>query len=473
MPVVPYRLHLLHDHKTLYQFFLACQQKSVEQNHPHIASISMAIEVVDPLATLQQVADIQQPHFYLENPFRGEAIAAFGAVTSFATEGKSRFETIQAYIQADLDHLSHVDGFKAGLDTPRFFCAFTFFDQPCGVDFPFPGATVFLPKWQVLRRHDSCIATANFLIQPHSNLINLTDEFEQQLQAIQQSSYGVFNISDEFDQGLTRWQMVDTHDFKSAVAATLKSIQQKYLNKLVLAHAVDVISHLPFQWISSLDNLRKLHPDCYIFSVGHGTGKTFIGASPERLISIGDRHLISDALAGSAPRGTTSQADAVLGRRLLQSPKERHEHQVVVDFLRDRLSQFGLTPQVPATPELLRLSNIQHLHTPITATLPPKLHPLELLADLHPTPAVAGMPRDRACEEIQRYEPFGRSLYAAPLGWVDAEGNAEFIVGIRSALIDGNHARLYAGAGIVAGSEPDRELAEVKLKLQALLRALV
>ena len=78
MPVVPYRLHLLHDHKTLYQFFLACQQKSVEQNHPHIASISMVIEAVDPLATLQQVADVQQPHFYLENPFRGEAIAAFG-----------------------------------------------------------------------------------------------------------------------------------------------------------------------------------------------------------------------------------------------------------------------------------------------------------------------------------------------------------------------------------------------------------
>lgn len=473
MPVVPYRIHLLHDHKTLYQFLLACQQKSVEQNHPHIASISVAIDAVDPLATLQQVADIKQPHFYLENPFKGEAIAAFGAVISFATEGKARFETIQTYIQDDLNHLSHIGGFNTGLDIPRFFCTFTFFDQPYGVDFPFSGAAVFLPKWQILRRHDSCIVTANLLIQPHANLTDLTDEFERQLQIIQQSSYSIFNISDEFNHGLNRWQMVDTYDFETAVSATLKSIQKKYLNKLVLAHAIDVISHLPFQCISSLDNLRKMHPDCYIFSVGHGTGKTFIGASPERLISISDRHLISDALAGSAPRGATPQVDTALGCRLLYSAKERHEHQVVVDFLRDRLAQFGLIPQVPATPELLRLSNIQHLHTPITATLPSHLNPLELLADLHPTPAVAGMPRDRACEEIQRYEPFGRSLYAAPLGWVDAQGNAEFIVGIRSAIIDGNHARLYAGAGIVAGSEPDRELAEVKLKLQALLRALV
>ncbi len=473
MPVVPYRIHPLHDHKTLYQFFLACQQKAVEQNHSHIASISMAINTVDPLAALQQVADVKQPHFYLENSFKGEAIAAFGAITSVATEGESRFETIRNYIQADLNQLSQVDGFKVGLDAPRFFCAFTFFNQPHVVDFSFPGGTSFLPKWQILRRYDCCTVTANFLIQPHSNLTHLTDELEQQLKAIQQLSYGIFNISDEFSNSLNRWKMVDTHDFKTTVAATLKSIQKDYLNKLVLAHAVDVISHLPFQWISSLDNLRKRHPDCYVFSVGHGTGKTFIGASPERLISISDRHLISDALAGSAPRGTTPQADIRLGHRLLHSPKERHEHQVVVDFLRDRLSQFGLMPQVPATPKLLRLSNIQHLHTPITAALPTHLHPLDLLADLHPTPAVAGMPRDRACEEIQRYEPFGRSLYAAPLGWVDAQGNAEFIVGIRSALLDGNHARLYAGAGIVAGSEPDRELAEVKLKLQALLRALV
>ena len=94
-------------------------------------------------------------------------------------------------------------------------------------------------------------------------------------------------------------------------------------------------------------------------------------------------------------------------------------------------------------------------------------------AQLHPTPAVAGAARDIACAEIRRYENFERGLYAAPLGWVDAEGNCEFIVGIRSALIDGDRARLYAGAGIVAGSDPDKEFAEVQLKLQALLKALV
>ena len=122
---------------------------------------------------------------------------------------------------------------------------------------------------------------------------------------------------------------------------------------------------------------------------------------------------------------------------------------------------------------MLQLSNIQHLWTPIRSNLPAGTQPLDVLAALHPTPAVAGVPRDRACAHIRRWEPFERSLYAAPLGWIDHQGNSEFIVGIRSALIEGKRACLYAGAGIVAGSNPNGELAEIQLKLQALLSALV
>ena len=123
--------------------------------------------------------------------------------------------------------------------------------------------------------------------------------------------------------------------------------------------------------------------------------------------------------------------------------------------------------------QLLQLSNIQHLWTPIRAKLPGNIHPLSIVAQLHPTPAVAGVPTRVACKQIRHYETFDRSLYAAPIGWVDYQGNGEFIVGIRSALISSNSARLYAGAGIVAGSDPEKELAEVQLKLQAMLKALV
>ncbi|NET39314.1 MAG: isochorismate synthase, partial [Cyanothece sp. SIO1E1] len=215
------------------------------------------------------------------------------------------------------------------------------------------------------------------------------------------------------------------------------------------------------------------HPDCYTFSTSNGRGKSFIGASPERLISIDDGKLITDALAGSAPRGKTVAEDADLANRLLCSEKERYEHRIVVDFMMQHLQHLGIKPFCADIPGLLQLSNIQHLHTPIQASVPASVHPLEIVTALHPTPAVAGAPREVACAQIKRYETFERSLYAAPLGWIDHQGNSEFIVGIRSALIAGNHARLYAGAGIVDGSDPDRELAEIRLKLQALLQALV
>jgi menaquinone-specific isochorismate synthase len=138
----------------------------------------------------------------------------------------------------------------------------------------------------------------------------------------------------------------------------------------------------------------------------------------------------------------------------------------------NRLRAQGLSPRHSTPPGLLRLPHIQHLHTPICADVPRHVSPLALVEALHPTPAVAGVPTQTACDLIQQEEPCDRGLYAAPFGWVDPYGNSEFIVGIRSALIQGNQARLYAGAGIVDGSDPARELAEVQLKLQAIAEAL-
>ncbi len=193
-----------------------------------------------------------------------------------------------------------------------------------------------------------------------------------------------------------------------------------------------------------------------------------MGASPERLLSIHNQKLVTDVLAGSAPRGKITSEDISFANRLLRSEKERREHQAVSDFITQQLYQLGLQPlQSPL--QLLQLSNIQHLWMQIQASVPSDLHPLDIVAQLHPTPAVAGVPTEIACEQIRRYETFNRTLYAAPVGWVDYQGNGEFIVGIRSAMISGNRARLYAGAGIVAGSDPNKELAEVELKLRSLL----
>jgi menaquinone-specific isochorismate synthase len=257
-----------------------------------------------------------------------------------------------------------------------------------------------------------------------------------------------------------------------AIDQALGDIKDGTLEKIVLAQTQDLIAPQPLSITRSLANLRHQYPDCYTFALGDGAGHGFLGASPERLLAIHRGQLTCDALAGSAARGEDVVADRALATALLADPKEQREHSLVREFIIQRLQKLHLQPQWPDRSQLLQLKNIQHIWTPITAPVSAQLSPLEILAQLHPTPAVAGLPQALACEKIQAYEPIDRGLYAAPVGWVDGVGNSEWIVGIRSALVQGAQARLYAGAGLVAGSDAGQELAEIQLKFQPLYRAL-
>lgn len=491
MPVTPYCHHLFQSHRDLHQFLSTCKQASIEKNFPQIVSISLEIDPVDPLVIYQQIAKSSQISFYFEKREIGgrfypkseaiaisngasntSSIAAFGSVAQCQVEGKNRFQVAREFIQTTLDNTTIVGNENLPFMGPLFCCSFTFFDNHSAQDVPFPAATIFLPAWQVSVQGSRCLVVANLTIHAGSQLESTVDELFQTLQTIRSTNYNLAGPAIDNQTFLKLQHVSQPQHFKWAVMSALESIHGNVLDKIVLAHAVDIVSPLPFRPVDSLHNLRRLYPDCYIFATGNGNGQQFIGASPERLISLRDRQLITDALAGSAPRGKTTCEDAHLANRLLNSTKEMHEHQVVIEFITRQLCQLGLTPTSHPL-RLLQLSNIQHLQTPIQAKVPAHIHLLDAVAELHPTPAVAGVPRAIACEHIQRYERFERSLYAAPIGWVDHRGNGEFAVGIRSALIDGCHARLYAGAGIVAGSDPERELAEVQLKLQALLAALV
>jgi menaquinone-specific isochorismate synthase len=181
--------------------------------------------------------------------------------------------------------------------------------------------------------------------------------------------------------------------------------------------------------------------------------------------------LETEALAGSIRRGGSASEDAALGSALLHSEKDLREQREVLDDILTRLAPLGLKPEYPPQPHLRRLANVQHLHTPIRATLPENIQLLDVLAAMHPTPAVGGSPRDAAVRRIRELEGFPRGLYAGALGWINARGGGEFFVGIRSALVEGARARVYAGAGIVAGSTPEKEFAETELKFKAMLDA--
>jgi menaquinone-specific isochorismate synthase len=471
MTVSPCRSNFLVNHKDIYSFLSTVQENCVKNNCQQIASISLDIDLVDPLVVLNKLAQVNEINFYFENKGKGEAIAAIDAVTKLQIDGQDRFYQAEDFIKNCLKNIVNFGSIDLPFAGAHFFCCFSFFHHNTQADYPFPSATIFLPRWQIAVKEQHCTLVANLLITANTNLPKILQNFWDKIELIHSLEY-YRPKRESLSTNFQKQPVTNATQFKHSVVSALEKIQAGHLSKIVLADALDVMSNQQFDLYKSLDNLRQIHPNCYVFSTSNGKGQNFIGASPERLIYIRNQQLITDALAGSAPRGKTAAEDAINAHRLQNSEKEQHEHSLVINFITQRLLQLGLLPQV-LSPRLRQLSNIQHLWTPISAIVPPNVHPLKIVAQLHPTPAVAGAARDVACAEIRHYESFERGLYAAPLGWIDSQGNCEFIVGIRSALIDGDRARLYAGAGIVAGSDPDKEFAEVQLKLQALLKALV
>lgn len=226
-----------------------------------------------------------------------------------------------------------------------------------------------------------------------------------------------------------------------------------------------------------LDALRRRNPNCAVFAFTAGAA-TFLGATPEELAVLDGHRLCTSAVAGTAPRGADGASDARLAEGLLASAKERAEHRFVVEAITAGLEGLGLVDPTPTEPEILTLANLQHLRTPITSRVRQRsggvndMDVLRVAGVLHPTPATGGAPLDAALAFIDAHEAFDRGWYAAPVGWCDLDGNGELRVALRSMLATADGLRLFAGAGVVAGSTPAGELAETSVKLRALLDAL-
>ncbi|MEX2372628.1 MAG: isochorismate synthase, partial [Dehalococcoidia bacterium] len=222
---------------------------------------------------------------------------------------------------------------------------------------------------------------------------------------------------------------------------------------------------------AALARLRANYPNCHLFTMASGDS-TFLGASPELLVSLTDGRVHALGLAGSLRRGETPEEDERLGEQLLASAKDRIEHETVVRAIRERLAPATDELHAPNAPRLRKLRNIQHLSTDITGHVRAGVDVLDLVQRLHPTPAVCGWPTEVARDVIEAHEDFDRGWYAGPVGWVDATGDGEFAVALRSAVVRGGHAWLFAGNGIMGDSDPESELAEVQLKYRPLTEAL-
>ena len=244
--------------------------------------------------------------------------------------------------------------------------------------------------------------------------------------------------------------------------------------KVVLARAqqLEAAPGRRFDAVSTAWHLRAQQPDCTCFAWWAADGSAFVGATPELLCRLEDGEVATTALAGTAPRGRTPAEDELLGGTLLAAAKEQHEHQLVVDGIVETLAGLGACVSPIAEPHIRRLEDVQHLETPIAATLPPTRSLLDVVDALHPTPAVGGVPRQEALRWLSEHEGLDRGHYAAPIGWINASGHGAFYVALRSAYLTRDCAWAFAGAGIVSDSDPAAEWREVNHKLRAIRGAL-
>jgi menaquinone-specific isochorismate synthase len=239
------------------------------------------------------------------------------------------------------------------------------------------------------------------------------------------------------------------------------------LRKVVLARDVFAIAADPIDPRVLLRRLAARYPDCYTFAVDD-----LVGATPELLIRRQGREVTALILGGTLPRGAQPREDRELGAALLASAKNTEEHAYAVDSIRDALAPLCTSLDIPSHPSLLKLANLYHLGTAVRGTLAEDQSVLSLADAVHPPAAVCGTPAEAALELIRELEHMERGRYAGPVGWVDAQGNGEFGIALRCAELAGTRARLFAGCGIVAGSDPVAEVAETEVKFLPMRQAL-
>lgn len=443
--------------------------RAVERGRKTVVSVAVDSGIEDPVATAFASRRADDDWFCWEQGGGSSSLAGLGAADAVVSRGAGRFSDLAS----ECAHLSgeavvtELDG-PAIRTGPVWLGGFAFEDD--GGKGPewagFPPARMVLPELLLEREGGRTTMTVNVVVSGSTDPARAVDAaltrigglVERELPLLDPMPGGSTTIESSGDPG----------QFERSVAEASRRIRTGRLDKVVLAREVRLASPAPFDPAALFGAIREGFPTCFNFCVGTPRS-AFIGASPELLVSSEGRTVAAVGLAGSSRRSSDPSVDDHLGQRLLASAKDRAEHDFVVRRIVDSLGRMSIWVEASPEPEVVKVANIQHLATPVVAQLAEPKTAIELAGKLHPTPAVGGEPWAEARRVIDDVEGLDRGWYAGPVGWMDGSGDGVFCVALRSALLEGRNARLYAGVGVVAGSDPEAELAETEIKLGALL----
>jgi menaquinone-specific isochorismate synthase len=393
-------------------------------------------------------------------------IVGGGVAETIRASGKRRFKEIRNRAQLIYDELSIRENGneRPATASPRFFGGISFERNLDGGDWATFGAARFrLPRIQVTESGGGVWLTVTAESREAINLIRGT--FLEKLEDNEQNSRTLPRHIERISQYPERQQWL------KHVHEILRLIRKGPLEKLVLAQQMNVRFDRPLDTVFLLSALDSAPRNTHRFLFENDDGQKFLGASPETLISRRGDTVETESLAGTIETGETNEENRDLARQLADNPKNQKEHDVVLDTIRQRLRTHVETVNI-GDQTVRQFPTVQHLYTPIRGTLSESTHVLTLADTLHPTPAVGGTPEGEFETHRRQFEPFERGWYASPVGWFDREGNGDFAVAIRSALVEDRSATLFAGAGMVDDSQPEKEWDEVQWKYQSLLDVL-
>ncbi len=440
-----------------------------------LVSVSVPVEHSDPAALLRLGKGRPRGFWAREGRWFAHVGSAATIDVSSTPSGDDRFGKVWTEARALFSCSWKDPQSEVNPPSPRLFGGFSFSEDHLaeGVWDHFSLARFVLPELEMEGGGASGVLTLRRHHSPSPNPAECRQELRDELARVQDSLPGQRHPDDTPDVWIpaTRSE-VDIDRWRAMVETALVEVSLGQLEKVVLSRILSASFEEALDPVDVVMNLWRGNPSSHVFFFEPVPGHVLVGAAPETVATSAGGAFRATAVAGSISRGGDQKEQASLGEELMRSDKDRREHRVCVDDMVARLGEVSQGIQAQPEPHLLTLPAIQHLETAIHATLRPNETVLTALRALHPTPAVCGFPRDSALVLLREEEPFQRGWYSGPVGWFDSDGNGVFVPALRSAVGQGREWTLFAGAGIVAGSDPSKEWNETRMKFQPVLRAL-
>jgi menaquinone-specific isochorismate synthase len=440
-------------------------------NRPILVSEVHKIDNINPLSFFYAGRDIfRGERLFWKDPSDKTIIVGLGKMMQIQSDQSTdRFFNVEEEWEQFLENAIIPEIHKVQGVGPTIFGGFTFDPLKTRTKLwsKFSHSLFHLPKYMLSIMEGQAYLTTNIVCTKNDDeslVDKITNERTMLLNHVVKPTFEKWQLPFKIEE-------INPEPWKHSVEKLVNDLKVGLLKKVVLARELRLIFNQLIKIEQVIHHLLNEQKESFVFAF-ESNGDCFIGASPERLIKKDGENLFSTCLAGSIARGTSLEEDRQLGELLLTDQKNLNEHQFVVDMIRNAMEEFCSEIIIPNEPQLMKMRYIQHLYTPVSGISKANTSLLKVVEHLHPTPALGGMPKNEAIEKIREVEELDRGFYAAPIGWLDSNGSGEFAVAIRSGLIQGNEASLFAGCGIVENSDAESEFLETRIKFRPMLNAL-